>query len=82
MKSATVADLRNNFSRVSRWIEDGEAVRITRRGRTFATLNPSRRKTKQIEWPDLGARLDRMFPGGPPPGKPASEIVSESRGEY
>jgi antitoxin (DNA-binding transcriptional repressor) of toxin-antitoxin stability system len=40
IKSATVADLRNNFRRVSAWIENGEAVEITKRGRRFARLLP------------------------------------------
>ncbi|RRJ96108.1 prevent-host-death protein [Opitutaceae bacterium TAV4] len=82
MKTATVADLRNNFARVSEWIEDGETVTITRRGQTFATLQPVARKRKKVEWPDLAARRNRLFPNGAPPGKPLSEIVDESRGEW
>jgi len=39
-KTATVADLRNNFRRVSAWIENGEAVEIVKRGRRFARLLP------------------------------------------
>jgi antitoxin (DNA-binding transcriptional repressor) of toxin-antitoxin stability system len=38
MKTATVADLRNNFRRVSAWIEHGETVQILKRGRAFAQL--------------------------------------------
>ena len=38
MKTATVADLRNNFRRVSAWIEHGETVQIIKRGRAFARL--------------------------------------------
>lgn len=38
MKTATVADLRNNFRQVSSWIEHGETVRITKRGQAFALL--------------------------------------------
>lgn len=38
MKTATVADLRNNFRRVSSWIEHGETVQIIKRGRAFAQL--------------------------------------------
>jgi antitoxin (DNA-binding transcriptional repressor) of toxin-antitoxin stability system len=38
MKTATVADLRNNFRRVSAWIEHGETVQILKRGRVFAHL--------------------------------------------
>jgi antitoxin (DNA-binding transcriptional repressor) of toxin-antitoxin stability system len=82
MKTATVANLRNNFRRVSKWIADGESVRITKHGAPFATLKPAPAPRKTIEWPDLNARLDRIFPDGPPPGKPISEIVDEGRGEY
>jgi antitoxin (DNA-binding transcriptional repressor) of toxin-antitoxin stability system len=39
-KTATVADLRNDFRRVSAWIRNGEAVEIVRRGRRFARLVP------------------------------------------
>lgn len=40
-----------------------------------------RRKTG-VPWPDFAARQAKLFPDGPPPGKPLSEIVSEGRGEY
>ncbi len=39
-KTATVAELRKNFRRVSAWIENGEAVEIVKRGRPFARLQP------------------------------------------
>lgn len=82
MKTATVADLRNNFRRVSKWIQAGEPVRITKHGEPFATLQPAAPAQKKVEWPDFAARRDRIFPKGPPPGKPISEIVDEARGEY
>lgn len=37
---------------------------------------------KKVEWPDFEARRNRIFPAGPPPGKPLSEIVDEGRGDY
>jgi antitoxin (DNA-binding transcriptional repressor) of toxin-antitoxin stability system len=40
-KTATVADLRNNFRRVSAWIANGESVEIIRRGKNFARLTPA-----------------------------------------
>lgn len=40
-KTATVADLRNNFRRVSAWLENGESVEIIKRGRRFARLVPA-----------------------------------------
>lgn len=39
MKTATVADLRNHFRRVSSWIESGETVQILKRGKPFAQLS-------------------------------------------
>lgn len=41
MKTANVADLRNNFRRLASWISDGESVAIHKRGKLFATLVPS-----------------------------------------
>jgi antitoxin (DNA-binding transcriptional repressor) of toxin-antitoxin stability system len=41
MKTATVADLRNHFRRISAWIQDGEAVAIIKRGKLFAKLVPA-----------------------------------------
>lgn len=40
-KTATVADLRNNFRRVSAWIANGESVEIVKRGKNFARLIPA-----------------------------------------
>lgn len=75
MKTATVADLRNDFSRVARWIADGEAVRITKRGRHFATLAPAEKKKAIVPWPDMDARLVR------PAGGVSSEVIDYLRGE-
>ena len=81
MKVATVADLRNNFARISQWIEDGEKVEIRKRGKVFATLSPPPSvKKKKVEWPDLHARLRKIYPE-PVGGKPLSEILYESRGD-
>lgn len=41
IKTATVADLRNNFRRVSAWLENGESVEILKRGRRYARLTPA-----------------------------------------
>jgi prevent-host-death family protein len=40
MKTASVRDLRNNFAKISRWLEDGQEVEITKRGKTMAKLVP------------------------------------------
>jgi antitoxin (DNA-binding transcriptional repressor) of toxin-antitoxin stability system len=68
MKTATVADLRNNFRRVSTWIEHGETVQIMKRGRPFAQLTgiPAGSAGAAAPKPDIMAQLrevwgDRVF---------------------
>lgn len=67
MKTATVRDLRNKFADVAKWIEDGEAVTITRDGVAFATLAPAAvPKPRKVDW---AAR----FAGRKPLGRGLSE---------
>lgn len=40
MKTATVRDLRNEFARLSKWIERGETVQLLKRGKPFARMVP------------------------------------------
>lgn len=61
MKTATVADLRNNFRRVSALIDNGESVDITRRGRVVARLVPAVEKPKKLVKPDIMARLKEVW---------------------
>lgn len=67
MKSATVRDLRNNFSRLESWLGEGEEIRIEKRGQAIALLTPLKEvpKSKPV-MPDFAARRkaiwgDRMF---------------------
>jgi len=78
MKSATVADLRNKFATISKWIDDGEAVTITKRGIPFATLAPARRKKapRSVDW---RARLNQRFPKGPVKGD-IQKVLDYDRG--
>ena len=63
MKTATVADLRNNFRRVSAWIEHGETVQIIKRGRAFAQLSaiPAGGKKGVVPKPDIMAQLREVW---------------------
>lgn len=40
MKTATVRDLRNDFRRISKWLEKGEIVQVFKRGKPFARVVP------------------------------------------
>lgn len=63
MKTATVADLRNNFRRVSSWIEHGETVQILKRGRAFAQLTSLAEVSvpRAAPKPDVMARLQEVW---------------------
>lgn len=71
MKTATVRDLRNQFARISAWLEEGESVEITRSGRPFALLNPAAPSVPKVKkMPDFLARLK-----SDPPPKPSTESI-------
>jgi len=40
MKTATIGELRNEFARLSKWLEKGESVQIIKRGKPFARVVP------------------------------------------
>lgn len=40
MKTATVRDLRNDFARLSKWLDKGETIEILKRGKPVADLVP------------------------------------------
>lgn len=63
MKTATVRQLRHDFGSVLDWIEEGEAVRISKRGRIIALLSPPPRPKppKARKRPDFLGRLRRIY---------------------
>ena len=63
MKTATVAELRNNFRRVSSWIEHGETVQIIKRGKAFAQLTSLAGVSAPLSAPkpDIMARLQEVW---------------------
>jgi prevent-host-death family protein len=68
MKTATVADLRNDFKKVSAWLEVGEKVEITKRGKPYAVLTRASEETedpapKTLDWAARRKRNwgDRFF---------------------
>lgn len=80
MKTSTVRDLRYSFARIAKWLRAGESVEVTYRGKKLAKLIPAgRAAASPSELPNFEARLKRLFPHGVK-GKPASEIIIESRG--
>jgi antitoxin (DNA-binding transcriptional repressor) of toxin-antitoxin stability system len=57
MKSVTVRDLRNSFSKLEAWLSEGESIRIERRGQPIGLLTPWRPDAAlQPAKPDFAAR--------------------------
>ena len=80
MKTATVADLRNRFPSVYRWIEEGETVELTKRGKIIARIVPAPpAKPRKFKVPDFAA-IQRKILGENPTVYPS--IVQEERDSY
>ena len=83
MKTATVRDLRNHFPRVAAWIENGEAVEITKAGKVFARLVPAReasaRKLVKVDFDRQLRRTwgDRVFSAAEVATMRAAELEGE-----
>jgi len=63
MKTATVRQLRHDFGGVFAWVEQGEPVEISRRGKVIALLSPptAPKAVRPRRRPDFAARLKRIF---------------------
>ncbi|MDR1145390.1 MAG: type II toxin-antitoxin system Phd/YefM family antitoxin [Verrucomicrobiales bacterium] len=67
MKTATVSELRNNFGRIESWLDRGEPVEITRRGKDYAVIQPKRKPAKRkFQMPDFRAQLKEIWGDRPP----------------
>ena len=67
MKTATLRELRNDFSKLEAWLGEGEQICIEKRGQPIAMLTPVDAATvKKVKTPDFAARRkaiwgDRVF---------------------
>jgi antitoxin (DNA-binding transcriptional repressor) of toxin-antitoxin stability system len=56
MKTATVRDLRNRYTRLLSWIGAGEEIVITQRGKAVARLVPEQAQSAaQVKWSESPA---------------------------
>ncbi|MGH7438144.1 MAG: type II toxin-antitoxin system Phd/YefM family antitoxin [Polyangiaceae bacterium] len=79
MKVASVRDLRNEFAKIARWLEEGEAVEIRRRGKAIGRIAPARRSPAAgLSWPDFEARARKTFGGHVTPD--SQSVIDEARG--
>lgn len=61
---AMVADLRNNFATLSRWVHGGEAIVSTKRGIPFASVSPVKCRKKVAQSVDRMSRFIEPLPDG------------------
>ena len=83
MKTVTVRDLRNSFHMLEAWLEEGETIRIERRGRPIGLLSAWRPDaTAEPVKPDFAERCraiwgDRVFSEAEVAGMRADELEGE-----
>ena len=64
MKTVTVRDLRNNFSKVESWLGEGEEIRIEKRGKPIGYLSATPRTNEKPGGKvDYMARLHEIWGG-------------------
>jgi antitoxin (DNA-binding transcriptional repressor) of toxin-antitoxin stability system len=83
MKTASIREVRHDFSRILEWVTSGEEVAITKRRETVARLLPAtRRKITRVKMPDVTARLKKVFGRKVISDKAMKRILDENRGNY
>jgi len=62
MKTATIRQVRNDFSTVLAWVQQGEEVTVLNRKKPVARICPLRAKeVAEIKMPDFAARAEALF---------------------
>ncbi len=83
MKTASIREVRHDFSRILEWVANGEEVAITRRREKVARLLPvTRKKVARGKMPDVTARLQKVFGRKIISDKAMKEILDESRRDF
>lgn len=80
MKTATVRQVRHDFSSVLKLVQRGEEVTITLRNKPVARLGPPiAAPVRRAKRPDFASRLASRFPDGPVVAGTLAEKISEER---
>lgn len=83
MKTASIREVRHDFSRILEWVAGGEEVAITKRRQTVARLLPAaRRKAARGKMPDVTARLKKVFGRKMISDGTMKQIMDADRGNY
>jgi prevent-host-death family protein len=82
MKTATVRDLRNRYTALLAWVEAGQEIRITRRGRTVARLIPERTQMPRVAWSESPAVRRKRKPVAKIAGTAIDRSRQDSAGRW
>ena len=79
MKTATIREFRNHYTRVLRWVAGGEEVEITRHGTVVAKVVPPSTRTGKADW-TRSAALNRPAWSKALSNRERDAILAESQG--
>jgi prevent-host-death family protein len=80
MKTATIRELRNNYSKVLRWVSSGEEVQVTRHGKVVAKVVPAAPSSPEtLDWTQSAA-LNRPAWPRTLTADEAAAVLAESQG--
>jgi prevent-host-death family protein len=84
MKTATVRDLRNHYSRLLAWIAAGEEITITRRGKPVARLSPAPASAdlEKVDWNQSAAMARDRSREIPLSASESSKLRKEAGGRW
>ena len=84
MKTASIRQVRHDFNTVLDWVESGEQVEISKRGKVVALLSPPPpvKVPRARKRPDFAARLKMRDGGRVISGSVVDEILADSKGSY
>jgi prevent-host-death family protein len=79
MRSTTVRELRNNYSKVLKWVAKGEEVEVTRRGKAVARVLPvAPTGSAEMDW-SRSAALNRKAWSGVLTAEQSAAVLAESQ---
>ncbi len=82
MKTATVRELRNQYRSVLGWVEAGEEVAISKRGKVIARLVPEKPRSKQVDWAHSAAFLMERKALPVLTAAQSKSLLAESQGSF
>ena len=84
VRTATVRDLRNHYTTLLAWLEAGESILITRRGKLLARLIPEKNKPlqKKLDWSKSAAFTRNRSGERILTAKESAALLHESQGNW